>query len=155
MQIRPIRSDADHTAAILRIEALMGAEFGSPEGDELDVLATLVSAYEKDHYRFGYPEPISAIEFRMEQQNLTRRDLEPLIGSRARVSEVLSGKRSLTLPMIRRLSAALEIPVDVLVGIGPNKSPLQPRKIVTPSRQGRRQAPNRKTDSPVRRSRAA
>ena len=93
----------------------MGAACGSPEGDELDVLATLVVAYEEKHFPIDPPEPITAIEFRMEQQGLTRKDLEPMIGSRARVSEVMTGKRPLTLGMIRRLSAGLRISANVLI----------------------------------------
>ncbi len=91
--------------------------WGSPEGDELDVLTTLVDAYETKHFPMSPPDPITAIEFRMEQQGLKRKDLEPMIGSRARVSEVMTGKRPLTLEMIRRLSAGLGISADVLIGV--------------------------------------
>jgi HTH-type transcriptional regulator/antitoxin HigA len=123
MRIRPIHNSDDHTAAVKRIERLLGAVPGSKDADELDILATLVVAYEQKHYPMPPPDPISAIRFRMGQQMLTRRDLEPLIGSRARVSEILSGKRSLTLPMVRRLSAELKIPADILVGIRAMKPP--------------------------------
>lgn len=115
MEIKPIKTEADHGAALKRLELLWGAEPDTPEGDELDVLATLIEAYEDRHHSIPEPDPIEAIKFRMEQQGLTRKDLEPLIGPRGRVSEVLSGRRSLTLPMIRRLSAALKIPADVLI----------------------------------------
>lgn len=116
MQIRPIRTSADHDRALARIAELMHAELGTPEGDELDILATLVDAYESREFPIDAPDPITAIEFRMEQQNLTRKDLEPLIGSRARVSEVLTGKRSLTLAMVRRLRSGLDISADLLIG---------------------------------------
>ena len=116
MQIRPIRTERDHDAAVARIEKLMGARPGSVEGDELDVLATLVDAYERKHHAIDAPDPVSAIRFRMEQQGLTRKDLEPLIGSRARVSEVMTGKRGLTLAMVRRVRSGLGISADLLVG---------------------------------------
>jgi HTH-type transcriptional regulator/antitoxin HigA len=115
MQIRPIRTEEDHRAAVARIEQLMSAAPGSLEGDELDVLATLVDAYEAKHHVIDAPSPVAAIQFRMEQQQLSRKDLEPLIGSRARVSEVLTGKRPLTLEMVRRLKSGLGISADVLV----------------------------------------
>ncbi len=116
IQIYPIRTEQDHRAAVARIEALMGATPGTPEGDELDVLATLVDAYEAKHHAIDAPTPIAAIQFRMEQQQLTRKDLEPLIGSRARVSEVLTGKRPLTLNMVRRVRSGLGISADLLIG---------------------------------------
>ena len=115
MDIKPIKSEIDYRAALGRLEALLGSEPDTPEGDELDVLATLLEAYEDRYHSIPEPDPIEAIKFRMEQQGLNRKDLEPLIGPRGRVSEVLSGKRSVTLPMIRRLSAALKIPADVLI----------------------------------------
>jgi len=96
----------------------MGCKPGSVEGDELDMLATLVCAYEEKHFPMDPPDPVAAIQFRMEQQGLTRKDLEPMIGSRARVSEVLTGKRRLTLPMIRRVRDGLGISADLLVGTG-------------------------------------
>lgn len=113
--IRPIRSEADHEAALVEIERLWGAKTGTPEGDRLDVLATLVDAYEASHYTFDAPDPIDAILFRMEQQGLSRKDLEPFIGSRARVAEVLHRKRGLSIDMIRRLSEGLGIPADILI----------------------------------------
>jgi len=116
MQIHPIRSGQDHERAVARIGELISASPNSDEGDELDVLATLVDAYEAKHYTIDAPDPVVAIRFRMEQQGLTRKDLEPLIGSRARVSEILNRKRSLTLGMVRRLSFGLGIPADSLIG---------------------------------------
>lgn len=115
IQIHPIRTERDHRAAVARIEALMSAAPGTPEGDELDVLATLVDAYEAKHYAIDAPTPVAAIQFRMEQQQLSRKDLEPLIGSRARVSEVLTGKRPLTLNMVRRVRSGLGISADLLI----------------------------------------
>ena len=122
MQIRPIRSEKDHDEALARIDELMGAKAGSREGDELDVLVTLVCAYEEKRFPMDVPDPVTAIRFRMKQQGLTRKDLEPMIGSRARVSEVLSGKRRLTLPMIRRVRDGLGISADLLVGEAKKKS---------------------------------
>jgi HTH-type transcriptional regulator/antitoxin HigA len=113
--IRPVRSEADHEAALVEIERLWGAKSGTPEGDRLDVLATLVDAYEAARFTFDAPDPIDAILFRMEQQDLSRKDLEPFIGSRARVTEVLNRKRGLSIDMIRRLSEGLGIPADILI----------------------------------------
>ena len=120
--IRPIRTEDDHDAAVARIRQLMGAAAGSAEGEELDVLATLVDVYEAAHERIDAPDPVAAIQFRMEQRGLTRKDLEPLLWSRARVSEVLTGKRKLTLAMIRRIRVELGIPADLLIGPSPGKS---------------------------------
>ena len=115
MDIRPIRTKADYRAALKEAERLWNADPGTPAGDRVDVLVTLIEAYEAKHHPIPAPDPIAAVEFMMEQKGLTRRDLEPAIGSRGRVSEVLTRKRPLTLPMVRALSALLEIPTDVLV----------------------------------------
>ena len=115
-QIHPIRSERDYERAVARIGQLISDPPDTDEGEELDVLATLVDAYEAKHYTTDAPDPVIAIRFRMEQQGLTRKDLEPLIGSRARVSEILNGKRSLTLEMVRRLKFGLGIPADSLIG---------------------------------------
>ena len=101
--------------ALAEIETLMRAEPGTPEGNRLDVLATLVEAWEARHMPIEVPDPIAAILFMMEQKGLQRRDLEPAIGSRARVAEILNRRRALTLPMIRALSRLLDLPADVLV----------------------------------------
>jgi HTH-type transcriptional regulator / antitoxin HigA len=114
--IRPIRSDEDHARAMREIGQLWGARFGTPDGDRLDVLATLVDAYERSRFRIDAPDPVAAIRFRMEQQGLSRKDLEGLIGTRGRVAEVLNGDRPLSINMIRRLHRALGIPADVLIG---------------------------------------
>jgi HTH-type transcriptional regulator / antitoxin HigA len=113
--IKPIRTEEDYEATLLRIESLMMAEAGTPEVDELEVLGTLVELYEEKHFPMGWPDPVEAIRFRMDQAGLSARDLVPLLGSRAKVSEVLSGKRSLTLQMIRALHEHLGIPAEVLL----------------------------------------
>ena len=114
-ELKPIRSEADHEAALAEIERLWGAKAETPEGDRLDILATLIDAYEAEHDPIDPPDPIEAIRFRMEQQGLTRDDLERVLGSRVRVSEVLNRKRGLSIAMIRRLHEALGIPADVLI----------------------------------------
>ena len=113
--VRAIRSEADYRAALARIDALMDAEPGTPESEELDVLVDLVELYEEENVPMGYPSALAGIRFRMEQEGLSARDLIPLIGSRSKVSEVLSGKRPLTMQMARALHAGLGIPADVLL----------------------------------------
>jgi HTH-type transcriptional regulator/antitoxin HigA len=115
MEIRPIRTDDKYREALQEVERLWDCEPGSAEGDYVEVLSTLVEAYEAKHHPIPAPDPIAAIEFMIEQKGLTRRDLEPAIGSRGRVSEVLNRKRPLTLPMVRALSVLLDIPAGVLV----------------------------------------
>lgn len=115
MDIRPVRSSKDHGAALAEVERLWEARPGTPEHDRLEVLVTLVEAYEAKHHPIPPPDPVEAILFRMDQLDLGRKDLEALIGSRARVSEVLSGRRSLSLGMIRRLHGRLGIPAEVLI----------------------------------------
>jgi HTH-type transcriptional regulator/antitoxin HigA len=115
MEIKPIRTKADHRAALKEIEALMTAEAGTPEGERLDVLVTLVEAYERKHYRFDLPDPVEAIRFRMEQKGMTPKDLVPMIGRINRVYEVLSRRRPLTLAMIQRLHSELGIPAESLI----------------------------------------
>jgi len=139
MQIHPVRTAQDHRAAVARIEKLMNSAPGSVEGDELDVLATLVDAYEAKHHAMDAPDPITAIQFRMEQQQLSRKDLEPMIGSRARVSEVLTGKRPLTLQMVRRVKEVLGISADLLIAAHPSsrKSPIKASSHENHSRSGR------------------
>lgn len=114
-ELKPIRSTADYNEALAEVDRLWGAESGTPAGDRLDVLATLIDAYEAEHYPIDPPDPIEAIKFRMEQQGLTRKDLEPLIGTRTRVAEVLNRKRSLSIAMIRRLHERLGISAEVLI----------------------------------------
>ena len=114
-EIRPIRNERDYEAALAEVERLWGAKSGTPRGDRLDVLATLIEAYEDKHLPMDPPDPIEAIKFRMEQQGLTRRDLGEMIGTRTRVAEVLARKRGLSIAMIRRLHAKLGIPAEVLI----------------------------------------
>lgn len=115
MTIKPIRSDEDLRAAFERLETIFQAPEGSPEADEMEVLVTLVEAYENRHYPIGPADPIEAIKFRMEQQGLAAKDLEPYIGSSGRMSEVLNRKRPLSLRMVKRLHDGLKIPYESLL----------------------------------------
>jgi len=126
VHIKPVKTEADYEAALERIDVLMDAAAGAPEADELEVLAALVELYEEKHYPIGFPDPIAAIRFRMEQADLSPRDLAPYVGSRSKVSEVLAGKRPLTLQMIRGLHQHLDIPAEVLLqtpGVSLPKTP--------------------------------
>jgi HTH-type transcriptional regulator/antitoxin HigA len=114
-EIKPIRDECDYEAALAEVERLWGAQLGTPDGDRLDVLATLIDAYEAAHYPMDPPDPIEAIKFRMDQQGLTRKDLEPLIGTRTRVAEILNRRRNLSIGMIRQLHRKLGISADVLI----------------------------------------
>ena len=114
-ELKPIRSKADYEKVLKEVERLWGSRSGTRAGDRLDVLATLIDAYEAQNYPIDLPDPIDAIQFRMEQQGLTRKDLEPLIGTRTRVAEVLNRKRNLSIAMIRRLHERLGIPAEVLI----------------------------------------
>lgn len=115
MNIKPIRTQRDYKAALKEIETLMRARSNTPEGERLDVLATLVEAYERRHHPMDLPDPVAAIEFVMEQRGLTIKDLEPMIGRANRVYEILNRKRPLTLKMIRRLHEKLGIPAESLI----------------------------------------
>jgi len=115
MDIKPIKTDADYRAALKVIETLMSAEPDTPAGEKLDVLTTLVEAYESKHYPLGLPDPVEAIKFEMEQKGLTVKDLEPMIGKSNRVYEILNHKRSLTLKMIWKLHQELGIPAECLI----------------------------------------
>lgn len=115
MEIRPIKTEADYRTALEEIDRLFDVAHGTPEGDRLEVLTTLVEAYEDKHYDIPLPDPVEAIMYHMESRGLTRRELEPYIGSRGRVSEVLNRKRSLSMRMIRRLHTGLGIPASVLI----------------------------------------
>lgn len=118
MNIKPIRNDDDLQAAFRRLEGIFQAEEGTPEADEMEILVTLIEAYENTHYPIAPPDPVEAIEFRMEQQGLTPRDLEAYIGGSGRVSEVLNGKRPLSLKMVKRLHEGLRIPYESLLANG-------------------------------------
>ena len=129
--IKPIRTEADYERALARVDELMGSEYGSPEGDELDVLVTLVESWEDEHYPMGYPEPHEAIRFRMEQAGLRPRDLIPIIGSRSKVSEVLAGKRAITMTMARALHEHLGVPARCAAQENWERSPSNHRRIST------------------------
>jgi HTH-type transcriptional regulator/antitoxin HigA len=116
MKIRPIKSERDYEKTLNRIERLMDAKPGTKAGDELDVLAVLVAAYEATQHPISPPDPLEAIRFRMDQLGMTRKDLEAILGGRGRISEILSGKRRLSLGMIRRLHRTLRIPLESLIG---------------------------------------
>lgn len=113
--LKPVRTKADYEAALAEVERLWGAKRGTPKGDRLDVLTTLIDVYEAKHYPMDPPDPVEAIRFRMEQQGLTRKDLEPMIGPRNRVADVLNRKRSLSIEMIRQLHDRLGISAEILI----------------------------------------
>lgn len=115
MELRPIRTQREHKAALKEVEALWDAPEGSAKADRLEVLTLLIEAYEREHFPIDDPDPIDFLQHVMEARGLARKDLEPFIGSRARVAEVLNRVRPLTLEMIRRLAAGLELPADVLI----------------------------------------
>lgn len=115
MKAKVIKTKAEHESTLVRIEKRMDARLNSPEGDELDLLSLLVHDYEQKTFPMDKPDPVAAIRFRMEQQGLAPKDLVPILGSRSRVSEVLSGKRSLSLKMIRALVGSLGIPAELLI----------------------------------------
>jgi len=114
MNIRPIKNEEDYTQTLNYIESLMDAKPNTPQMDELEVLTTLVEAYEEHHYRIEAPDPIEAIKFRMEQEGLKQKDLVTIVGSKSRVSEILNRKRKLTIEMIRNLHKQLHIPIESL-----------------------------------------
>src|SRR5216684_2456069 len=115
MEIRPIRDETDYDCALRRVQQLWDSPKGSPDGDELDVLVTLIEAYEREHYPIGLPDPIEAIRFRLEQKGKDYRALIGIIGQRARVYEVMRRARPLSLNMIRKLHRDLEIPAEILI----------------------------------------
>lgn len=115
MEIKPVKTEADYQTALAEIERLFDAAPDTPKGDRLEVLTTLVEAYEDKRFELPLPDPIEAIEYWMESRGLSRRDLEPYIVSRARVSEVLNRQRPLSMEMVRRLHAGLGIPADILI----------------------------------------
>ena len=115
MDIRPVKTEKDYDSSIQRIEELWGSKKDTPEGDELELLVTLVESYEMKHYPIVPPDPIDAIKFRMEQMGMSNADMVPYLGSQSRVSEVLNRKRKLTLTMIKALYKGLKIPADVLL----------------------------------------
>ena len=114
MNIKPIKNEEDYSQTLSYIESLMDAKPNTPQMDELEVLTTLVEAYEEQHYKIDVPDPIEAIKFRMEQEGLKQKDLVTIVGSKSRVSEILNRKRKLTIEMIRNLHKQLHIPVESL-----------------------------------------
>ena len=128
MEIKPIRAEADYEAALRRVEGLWGAASGTRKGDELEVLATLAEAYEREHYPVDLPNPIEAIKFRLEQDGKDYHSLVGVIGQRTRVYEVMRGDRALSLNMIRRLHGELEIPAEVLIQSVHKKSRKRPAR---------------------------
>lgn len=115
MDIKPIKTKKDHAQALKRIEVLMAAKVNTSEGDELDILVTLVKAFEAKHYAIDAPDPIVAIQHRMEALGMERKDLEPMLGSKSRVSEVLNRKRKLTMKMVRNLHEGMQLPAEALI----------------------------------------
>lgn len=115
MEIKAIKTEQDYDNALERLEVIFHAEVDTPDGDEAEVLSILIEKYEEEYYPIGMPDPIEAIKFRMEQMGMKQKDLAEAVGFTSRVSEILSGKRKLTLGMIRKLSATLNIPTEVLV----------------------------------------
>ncbi len=115
MNIKPIKTETDYTEALQAVENLMDAKIDTPGGDNLDVLVTLIEAYEEKHHPILPPEPVEAIIHQLESQGLSRKDLIPFIGSRARVSEILNKKRSLSINMIRKLQKGLGISAEILI----------------------------------------
>jgi HTH-type transcriptional regulator/antitoxin HigA len=121
VNIKPIHTENDYQEAMKNLATLWGAAEGSPESDQLDILATLIDKYEEDNFPMDLPDPVDAILFRMEQQGLSRKDLEPMLGTRNRVSEILNRRRGMSIEMIRALHDQLHIPAEVL--IKPSKIP--------------------------------
>ena len=143
MNLHPIRTEADYDAALSEVERLWGSKAGTPAGDRLDVLLILIDDYESKHHPIDPPDPVDAIKFRMEQMSLSRKDLEPLIGSRGRVAEVLNRRRPLSLAMIRNLHRKLHIPLESLVAsskLVANKRMQRTRQSVTHSKKRKMRA---------------
>lgn len=115
MEIKPVRNEADYKNALERLEVIFDAKRGTKEGDELEILSILIDNYESENFPIEMPDPISAINFRMEQMGLKQKDLAEMIGFKSRVSEIMNKKRKLTLDMIRKLNAGLKIPTEVLI----------------------------------------
>ena len=144
-EIKPIKSNEDYENALVEMEALWGGKLGTPEGDRLDVLATLIDVYEAQNFPMDTPDSVEAIQFRMEQKGITRKDLEPILGSRMRVSEVLGRRRGLSITMIRKLHATLGIPAEIL--IRPSVIPAAKstrKKVGVPVRSGNRSGSKRR-----------
>lgn len=124
MELKPVRTEADYREALAEIERLWDAPESGPEADRLEVLALLVEAYEKAHYPIEAPDPVAFLEYVMDSRSLTRKDLEPYIGPRGRVADIMNRTRPLTMAMVRRLSAGLGLPADVLIQPYPLREPI-------------------------------
>lgn len=148
MEIKPIKSEADHDRALRRVEELWGAPTGSSEGDELDVLATLIGAYEDEHYPIDFPDPIEAIKFRLEQQGKDLRALIGVIGQRTRVYEIMRGDRPLSLNMIRNLHETLGVPAEILIRPAVRNGKRRSRRGSMKSKAARRPGLRRKIANP-------
>lgn len=133
MNIKPIHTDTDYQAALKDIDSLLDAQPGTPEGDRLDVLVTLVEAYEAKHIPIPKPDdPVQVLEYYLESRGLSRADLIPFLGSKERVSEVFNKKRGLSLEMIRKLHAGLGIPAELIIGKTSVRSNAHVKKVTTP-----------------------
>lgn len=115
MSIKPIKTKKDYQSALNRLEKIFDVKPGSKEGDEMEILLILIDNYEKEHFPIGFPDPVEAIKFRMEQLDMKQKDLAEVVGYKSRISEILSRKRKLTLEMIRKISESLAIPSEVLI----------------------------------------
>jgi HTH-type transcriptional regulator/antitoxin HigA len=115
MKIKPIKTETDYNQALIRLEDIFDTKKGTKESDELEILGILIEKYELEHFPIGLPDPVEAIKFRMEQMHYTQRDLANLLGQKSKASEILNRKRKLSLEMIRKLSAQLRIPTEVLI----------------------------------------
>jgi len=135
MKVAPIKSEADYDAALAEIDRLMDAEPNTPRGDRLDVLVTLVEAYEAKRWAIEPPDPIDAIKLRMEQRGLTRRDLQRILGGRGRVSEILNRRRALSVEMMRRLHQELAIPAESFLRAAPARVPANRRSVSRTSKR--------------------
>lgn len=144
MKPKVLKTQADYRAALAHLETLMDARPGTPQAEELELFAVLIERYEQEHFPIGSPDPVDAIKFRMEQQGLTRKDLEPYIGSQSKVSEVLNRKRPLSVAMIRALHSGLDIPSEVLL-----QTPGRPTKIAPAAKQAARRPKSPRTAQPT------
>ena len=140
MEIRPIKNEKDYNGALRRIEELWGANSGTKEGDELDVLATLIDVYERQQYPIDRPNPIDAIKFRLEQEGKNYHSLIGIIGQRTRVYEVMRGARPLSLNMIRKLHSRFEIPAEILIQPLRRSKPTRRKRAVLVSQRARRRS---------------
>lgn len=155
MKVAPIKSEVDYDAALAQIDALMDAEPNTPRGDRLDVLVTLVEAYEAKRWAIDPPDPIDAIKLRMEQRGLTRRDLQRILGGRGRVSEILNRRRGLSVDMMRRLHQELAIPAESFLLAVPSRTRAKRASVPRPPKRTTKRAARRRTARPTKPANAA